>query len=58
MPKGTKLIKDESLRRIRYQVRLPRFMVEWLRDQEQSAGQIIEAALRSNPAIRDHFKKK
>jgi len=47
--KGSKSKKkmDERCRRIQYQVRLPRYIVEWLRDQPESAGRIIENALRS-----------
>lgn len=36
---------DNVNRRKRYQVRLPYYLIEWLREQDKSAGRIIEGAL-------------
>ena len=45
-PAGSKS-QTEANRRIRFQIRLPRYVVEWLRGQDRSAGRIIEAALKN-----------
>lgn len=36
---------DEANRRHRYQVRLPKHLIDWLRAQPESAGRIVEDAL-------------
>ena len=45
-PQGTgKPIKTDAQRRRRLGIRLPGYLVDWIRAQDQNPGQIIEAAL-------------
>jgi hypothetical protein len=43
-PKGSGM-KDPALVRVNVSVRLPRYMVDWLRKESFGAGAVIEAAL-------------
>jgi hypothetical protein len=42
-PKGSVIPEDQ--RRLRYQVRLPRYVIEWLRNHPESAGRLVERAV-------------
>ena len=41
-------IKDERFRRVTQTVRLSRYVADWIDRQEESGGQIVEAALISH----------
>lgn len=43
-PKGKRSVADRD-RRVRLGIRLPAYMVEWLRDNEKTPGHLIEVAL-------------
>lgn len=43
-PTGRRSV-DEINRRIQFQVRLPRYVVEWLRSEKETATEIIERSL-------------
>lgn len=38
---------DDSVRRQRFQIRLPGYLIEWIREQPESNGRLIEQALMS-----------
>jgi len=42
-PKGSTIPEDQK--RHRYQIRLPGYVIEWLRGQPESAGRLVERAL-------------
>ena len=42
-PKGSTIPEDQK--RKRFQVRLPQQIIQWLRDQPESAGRLVERAL-------------
>lgn len=42
---GAPCLEDESQRRIPVSIRLPRWLVDWLRDQEYTQSSLIESAI-------------
>ena len=42
-PKGSTLPEDQK--RQRFQIRLPQYVIKWLRSEPESAGRLVERAL-------------